>query len=843
MTGLCISFGRRTINAPVPVEIIAADSRRVWSGLVDMDGTTTARVEPGDYLIQARLPNGSVLHTQQSVNAGQTAEAVFEPTAGTHDEPAGWTRYLQQAVQPAPPSPLAPPQDRLKGLHLASTDAPGVVFTIWACRGSQWSQHEFPLHEPYPLVPGEISTVELPFRGDPYWLCCRAGGGKPLFVAVPQVGNVRPQLALAWTAESGLSAAVGGFDPAAEALLSFMNGGDFASARALEPRTLRAAETLLHDKVDNPVAATIAAYYLLKVGAIDKLHNWTFNLARLSPTIPDTHVIAAWHALRSSPPKHDLARHYFEAALEQGVPLFSLGAQMLLEGLLHLHSTERTLDLTAHIERAAGYAHAANPASGVLVFSAYHPAEPRPWSQEPDPQEPGPSGRRWTKMEERRVRLERREHARELGRSNRLDEAEEIYNQLLWDNPNDAGSLRDYADFLSMQPRRQLGAEELYARALSVSPLDTAVLARYAVFLSRQPHRLEDAEALYSRCLDIDPNNSNALLGYAILLENDQARSEQVAGLYERLLATAPDNPLAFRYAAAFFADQRPEQAEQLYKHLISIEPSSRSTTDYAAFLAGRAGRAEEAEALFNRALALDPRNPITLARFASLLADRPERRAQAAELYTRAIASEPHAAHPAILTAYASFLGEDPNHYSEAEELFRRAINASEGNPSTIARYALFLSRQPARKEEALTAFFNALRRDPANDLARIGALTLLIAAFDRTVWLRLTLETLSPENERLPRTALFAVLLFNLVAFNTDQSDDRAIRQLKRLLQNAGPLSDWPFEVQLAHLRAEHHPDLHHLQTLALVINGQAEASALDTWPRWRNAHPPAP
>ena len=88
----------------------------------------------------------------------------------------------------------------------------------------------------------------------------------------------------------------------------------------------RQAEELLRQKAGDPVAAAAGAYALLYLGELDRLHDWTMNLADWFPWLPDGTVIAAEHRAREG--DHDRARQllreldYVDGAL---VPWLSAG--------------------------------------------------------------------------------------------------------------------------------------------------------------------------------------------------------------------------------------------------------------------------------------------------------------------------------------------------------------------------------------------------------------------------------------------------------------------------------------------------------------------------------------
>jgi hypothetical protein len=70
------------------------------------------------------------------------------------------------------------------------------------------------------------------------------------------------------------------------------------TGRAVSQLTAQALEELLYNKIESPLAATLAALILLRVGRLDLLHDWPRNLARWFPHRPDGTVIRVAQLLR-----------------------------------------------------------------------------------------------------------------------------------------------------------------------------------------------------------------------------------------------------------------------------------------------------------------------------------------------------------------------------------------------------------------------------------------------------------------------------------------------------------------------------------------------------------------
>jgi len=108
------------------------------------------------------------------------------------------------------------------------------------------------------------------------------------------------------------------------AIAGYLNSG--RADRALMSMTAT-AEDMLRAKMADPIGAVIGGYTLLKLNALDRMHNWPDNLANLFESLPDGPVIAGVVAARRGDDK--AAADWFKKAIERGIPIFSEGLSLL----------------------------------------------------------------------------------------------------------------------------------------------------------------------------------------------------------------------------------------------------------------------------------------------------------------------------------------------------------------------------------------------------------------------------------------------------------------------------------------------------------------------------------
>jgi hypothetical protein len=135
--------------------------------------------------------------------------------------------------------------------------------------------------------------------------------------------------------------------PQASLLLRLRRKGHLGATEAMLSSPELTAERLLMENTPDPIAATVGAYTLLRVGELDALSGeWTENLLNRFPKLPDGAVIRGEHLARLG--RHDEAATAFGEVKRRGLPIF-------LDGLLFLSS------------RLDYYASARNPIGGAAL--------------------------------------------------------------------------------------------------------------------------------------------------------------------------------------------------------------------------------------------------------------------------------------------------------------------------------------------------------------------------------------------------------------------------------------------------------------------------------------------
>jgi hypothetical protein len=154
------------------------------------------------------------------------------------------------------------------------------------------------------------------------------------------------------------------FHRRAQALLEFVYQGDRQAAATI-------ARTLVSEKYQSAPLAAVGGYYLLDTGAERSISDgWWRNLARID-WLPDGAIVAGWRALRSESP--EAALPLFLEAAQRGLPLFTRGLHLLIEGLWMFSADAAAIEAA---ERLRPYVGSARRAAVVTTFGGASPDKP-----------------------------------------------------------------------------------------------------------------------------------------------------------------------------------------------------------------------------------------------------------------------------------------------------------------------------------------------------------------------------------------------------------------------------------------------------------------------------------
>ena len=302
--------------------------RLVHEGL----STNAISLDPGIYTVSARLPGGRQLVETLEVRGGDTSTQV-----DLTPELEALTWRPRHATVPSLAAEILPERSALP--------------PEWSLRFLRWGGR------PSRTMPDRPASLEgITSQQGLLRMTILVPLAAVVFVQIARPAEVPLNVALAGGAGRGFGGAVIGrcmltieerssllyvaalpYGERAERAAQFLATGEDQQAASLLIRG-REAENLLYEKYDDPVGAMIGGYVLLRLGELERTHNWVDNLAR-SPKFewsPDGAVIAGEKAAMLG--NHSLALNYFLKAGKRGLPVFTDGFSILVSRLRQYQS-------------------------------------------------------------------------------------------------------------------------------------------------------------------------------------------------------------------------------------------------------------------------------------------------------------------------------------------------------------------------------------------------------------------------------------------------------------------------------------------------------------------------
>ena len=305
---------------PLPVEVYD-DQQHLVSRTLSSDSVT---VNSGTYSIEAQLPDGSSLRRSVEVPTGaDTTVELGQPLTFVAVEDERSADY--EGVEDF--GALEMRDDvRIPELRRHWIDSRPVVRLALYDGGHSdaWTlvdDLEVRVGRPISLERG-IKAIGL-FRPGLGQSLVQIPGGRPDLLGF----TIEPDASLPDAFALRVSLA----HPAANALLDYLDLGQISNARLMAESTDLLAERLLRGKNEDPIAAAAGAFTLLRMNAMERLHDWPANLAGRFRWLPDGIVVAAEQLARQD--RHEDAAHLLRKLPNRGLPVLSVGLDLAVERL------------------------------------------------------------------------------------------------------------------------------------------------------------------------------------------------------------------------------------------------------------------------------------------------------------------------------------------------------------------------------------------------------------------------------------------------------------------------------------------------------------------------------
>jgi protein O-GlcNAc transferase len=261
------------------------------------------------------------------------------------------------------------------------------------------------------------------------------------------------------------------------------------------------------------------------------------------------------------------------------------------------------------------------------------------------------------------------QHALDLHLQGRLDQAAQIYTQILDQEPANFAALQ-FLGVLRGQQGRHAEALRLIEAALRIQPKDFGAHANHGQMLMTAG-RLADALDAFDRALAIRPEFFEALYNKATALIQLNRFAEAVS-VYDQALTLRPDSAEChFNRGIALAALGWLDEALVSYDRVLAANPNFAAALDNRGNLLKQLGRLDQALESYDRALALSPEAFRVHYNRGTVLSDL-KRPADALASYDKAIAGAPAFAE-AWLSRGVSLIALE--RLSEALESFNKAL------------------------------------------------------------------------------------------------------------------------------------------------------------------------
>ena len=317
------------------VEVISPDLEVVQRVMLDPGRSTSVQVPSETSMLRVHLPSGQVVTLKDPGNLNRVVSlAMIQgrspgslppseedlPEQSSVSEIRRYHRARGRTPRLATLLPMAPPTPLLQLRNYGSVELTGNAGTLPGVlassgREAEWQVPHNPQQPPLALKILEQSGTRLDLRvpGDASRVWVRAD-------ALRDRSGVSFSVRIATLAST------------ADTIAGYLQRGDLYSAEAMT-QWIEEATGLLFDKMEDPYAAAVGAYLLLRLKKFNQMRDWARNLAHRFGFLPDGCVIWAWQLIHQQPSNAAEIRNYLLMAVDRGLPLYTEGLRLLTDGL------------------------------------------------------------------------------------------------------------------------------------------------------------------------------------------------------------------------------------------------------------------------------------------------------------------------------------------------------------------------------------------------------------------------------------------------------------------------------------------------------------------------------
>ncbi|WP_353815262.1 tetratricopeptide repeat protein [Agromyces sp. SYSU T00266] len=304
-------------------------------------------------------------------------------------------------------------------------------------------------------------------------------------------------------------------------------------------------------------------------------------------------------------------------------------------------------------------------------------------------------------------------------------------------------------------------AEALFRRAVELDPDNYLYAWSLGGFLVRRDGDTSEAETYLRRAYQLAPDNLELAWFVAAFLESDQGELDEAERIYRTLLERDPENSETLRRYAVFQELYREDRAKarELFSTAIGVSDVDPTTKARAAIFFAEEGELDDAERLFEEALAQDSTDARTIRQYAAFQDESRKNSERAEELYTAATQLPEVDSYTLVLAAR---FFERQNRRDEVDDLFARAMSLDPAELMPVWNYAVVLDHRGDSPDQAEFYYRRVIELDPdeAQHWWMLGAFLQINAPQDSPA-----IELFREAHAREPHNALFAWSLANSI------------------------------------------------------------------------------
>ena len=316
-------------------------------------------------------------------------------------------------------------------------------------------------------------------------------------------------------------------------------------------------------------------------------------------------------------------------------------------------------------------------------------------------------------------------------RAGQLEEAEEIYRQILAADPRNSDSLH-LLGMIEDQRGRHEAAIELIGRAISIDPNQAAFHSNLGTIFRAQG-KLNEAAQSFQHALALKPDWAEVLSNFGNILEA-LGKLDEAAACQERALALQPDFAEAWSNLGNVRLIQgRTEDAVGCYERALALKPGYVDAHNNLGSALAAQGRTDDAIVQYRRAIELNPAYAAAHNNLGNVFIGQ-DRTEEAVAQYNRALSLKPDYADPhnnlgniykqrgefaAALSHYDQAIAIRPDyadaHYNRAE------IKSFREGDTDLAALAALAAREDLAPDQKLYVLFGLAKAlDDIGDYAR---------------------------------------------------------------------------------------------------------------------------